>query len=230
MPREAGAPQQLLVPAEAQAITLMEVADMGEGEGPEVLYLRSDAPGVPEGSRAVLRAFSLETSTPRTLGVVGGWEWGVRSLSASGDRIVTNWVAQVIHGVDLLDATGLELAAPAGTEFLFDEDFLDCGTCPRHATLSSDGAIVWFTQLDASVEHLVGIDMTSGDEVFRRELPGRPAGLDASGDWVLVNSRSEADHALLVNVGSNEITELPAPGEARFFAVPIEVSVPLAAG
>lgn len=222
IPQGAGGYQQLLVPAADQSLVLEDVVP--HDESVMVYYTRASGDTI-ETAEETLRRFDLDAKTVSELGVVGGWESGVTSVSVGGEALLLNGFAEGWVWTNWTDLDFEPIEPPTGPAF--EENCLP--ECFFYGELSPDGTrIAYGRQVFDDDRDFTGNEVevhtvATGALLMRVALPGHGyfESLDLSDDYVLVNLVDESLEFLppiVIDIASGGTATYQAPvsGTARF--------------
>ncbi len=203
----------LISPPEGARLVLHDAAIAADGH-PKLLYSSQRGSTPPEGGdpwTEELFLYDVTTAATADLGVIGGWEFGTSRLVLAASVIVGTWGAEADHGLFLVDHHGQDIADPG--RYGLDADYVACNDCPSTFGTDAQGArLAW---VDSN--HLVIVDLASGDRLGEIQIPADAySSTQLVGHWALLD-RAELP-ALLVDLASGAITQLPATGTATLVA------------
>jgi hypothetical protein len=177
----------------------------------------------------------IDGGQPTEVASVGGWE-SATSVTVGGERLGIEFLAEGNYYFAVAD---LELQLLPQPWNFHDPDHMEpagCDQCPTGLVVSDDGSRAMFlspnTQDAVTIPELVIIDLESGEELAKLEIPGFnwPLGypaegpeittIDILGNLVLVSGANEGEAfpAVWTDLTSEEPVwhELPEAGKARF--------------
>lgn len=218
-------PVVLVDPGVGIGIHLLDVAVVAER--PVVVYRLVYCPQ-PAYCESDLMVRDLASRAERSMGLIGGFEWGASEIAVGGEMVLQRWgdydgCCNFIF-TNVIDGGGEEVVNPC----------LESSSCDTGA-ISPDGSLLAYTrpglpelknQPVPGTELLV-VDLQSGTEVWRTTHDGSVRDFD--GTWILVSSSgdpADPDQRLSLRSMDGLVIDLPIRGAARLWW-DAEVQVPM---
>ena len=155
-----------------------------------ILYSVETGMGFEE-AREELFEFSLDTMSPKSLDLIGGWESTTSRLTYGDTMIVGEYYSEASSGPLFLTLNGISIDP---NDLGLSDTYVDCSTCPRLFTTDRTGTRVAWFEPSLSQEGLVVVfDLPTGRRIAEVRIPsGLPvSSLELFGTGVLVNLRAD---------------------------------------
>lgn len=153
----------LLAPTGEQWLRLH---DVGAVDGVLMALVSISEGSNPDDTVEELVLLPVDGGSPRSIGIIGGWEAGTGRLHLGGGGVVGEAFAEATSGPLLLTVEGNQLIDPAVLGL--QGSYVDCGReCPHHFATDPSGSTIGWVEAGA----LVVVNATNGQRLADVQLP-----------------------------------------------------------